>query len=49
MVKQIRVLAILPYEGLKEMLVSAAGQHREICLDATVGGSGRRENGNGEI
>lgn len=37
MVKQIRVLAILPYEGLKEMLVSAAGQHREICLDATVG------------
>lgn len=37
MVKQIKVLAILPYEGLKDMLIAAVEQYPEIKLDAMVG------------
>lgn len=35
--KQIKVLAVLPYEGMKDMMVSAAEEYREISLQAFVG------------
>ena len=35
--ERIRVLAIAPYEGLKELIISYAAQHHEFEIDAMVG------------
>ena len=35
--KQIKVLAVLPYAGMKEMIISAAEEYSEISLQAYVG------------
>ncbi|MGE5612776.1 MAG: PrpR N-terminal domain-containing protein [Bacillota bacterium] len=38
--KKIKVLAILPYEGLKKIVTDIANQYEQICLTAVVGDLG---------
>ena len=33
----VRILGIVPYEGMRIMLTRAAAHHPEICLDCRVG------------